>query len=184
MLAVAGCGNRGSGQQDPAKSNPPEKREVKTTGGTTTKRKADATREIAWVVHWDSSDLNFVTENDYNGHMNGVSGSIYEDGEPVGTFTADKAEAYKQSDRLTLTGHVTLKGHEAQKPNELETVMTCGQLEWDSASNVIRAKDDVNVVAPAYSIGPFAELWANPKLTHFGTPDVFKMKPEARSTKQ
>jgi hypothetical protein len=191
VLVVAGCGHSGPIQQDPTKSSPPEKREAFTTGGTTSKRRAKPPRDIVWVAKWKSADLSFVTEKDYSGRMLGVEGSIYEHGRPVGAFTADEAEAYKGSDQLMLTGHVTLtsngpasSANKTPTSKEQETVLTCGRLEWDSASDLIRAKENVNVVTPVYSLGPFAELWANAKLDHFGTPDFFTNKAPARSNEQ
>jgi hypothetical protein len=145
------------------------------TGGTTTRGSDKDPGQAAWEVKWQSADLNFVTEKDFSGKMHGISGQIYEQGQSVGSFTADNAQAYKESDRLTLWGHVRLR---AEKP---QSVLTCDQLEWDAAQGVVKAKVNVYVDTLDYRVGPFQEYWATPDFTVSGTPRLFLRSPIARS---
>lgn len=186
IFVLAGCGRQGHIQKDPEKSTPPEPRQLHSMRGSTTMRKIDDPREIVWFVEWQSADLNFVTEKDYSGRMNGVSGAIYDEGRRAGTFTAEEAQAYKESDRLTLSGNVTLiaetplSGHVTPKAGTPKSVLTCEQLEWDVAEDVVKARMNVNMDTSDYKIGPFTEVWCTPGLDLWGTPELFRVNSAAR----
>ena len=180
MLALAGCGRQGRIEKDPEKSTPPERRGIVTTGGTTTKRKQGDASVIVWVVSWKSAEANFLTEKDYSGRMNGISGMIYERGRPVGSFTADLARAYRESDRLTLSGNVKLT---SDLPDSMQrhgeppekAVLTCDELEWDAGEDLVKAKKNVIMDASEYKMGAFPELWCTPGFDLVGTPALFQI---------
>jgi len=187
-MLSGGCDRPGQGQKDPEHSNPPEERSLHTTGGETTRRRQlpHGRWEPVWAVQWESADLSYLTEKQFKGRMNGVSGKLYQDGKPFGRFGADAATAYKESDRLTLSGHVKLtmlrsKRTAKSKSGMPKTRLTCDELEWDAGEGVIKAKKNVYVDTLDYKIGPFTEYWATPDFTLAGTPDLFLKNPAARS---
>jgi hypothetical protein len=134
-----------------------------------------------WVVSWKSAEANLLTENDYSGRMNGISGMIYERGRPIGSFTADVAQAYRESDRLTLTGHVRLT---SDMPDSMQrhgeppdkAVLTCDELEWDVGEDLVKAKKNVIMDTSDYRMGTFPQLWCTPGFDLLGTPELFQVR--------
>lgn len=100
--------------------------------------------------------------------MEGVSGSLYENGKAASGFRARKASADKAESWLKLSGQVVVesKTHSAR--------LQCSEVLWDADSEIIKAKGGVRLATESYSVGPFHELWTTPELEEFSTPDLFK----------
>lgn len=133
-------------------------------------RYRDDPRERLWTIKWVSGQIDVRSEKSFGGHLEQVSGTLFHKDEPVSTYTADGAEADKDTDLLRLYGHVTIKSLADDK-----AVLTCDEVEWLANTPILKAKGAVKLVAAGkYEAGTFKELWVTTTMDSFGTPDQFK----------
>lgn len=166
MLLVSGCSG-GVQKKKPKKNEPPELKKLNTDKGSVTVRATSGAREPLWTVRWETARIEYGGENEISGKMSSVSGEMYENGQVANTFVADYAEAEKQSNRLTLTGHISVKA------KEHAASMACEKLEWDGLKQLMKATGNVNLKSDLYDAGVFDILLASPTMNKIGTPDLF-----------
>lgn len=102
--------------------------------------------------------------------MQGVTGTIYRDGQAASTFEANEGHASKGSGVLVLRVHVVVHSKDPV------ATMTCDELIWDPTKGFLRAKGAVRLENPGYTLGEFQELLATPDLRSISTPDTFQSK--------
>lgn len=170
VMLASGCGKKAdfSAKPKPA-TKPPETRSVATQGGTITRRDP-AKGEALWTVKWEGAKLDFTDEKRFGGQMFGVSGTMYDKGEPVTDFRAEQAIASKEDETLALSGKVELVSRTQGAK------LTCGSVRYLGIEARIDAQDDVRVENKIYTMGPFAKVSTNPDLTFIATPEMFNAK--------
>ncbi|HVL38618.1 MAG TPA: hypothetical protein VM328_04420, partial [Fimbriimonadaceae bacterium] len=135
-------------------------------------------REDVWKVRWERAELEYAGEGSFGGTMHGVSGTIYEGGVEVSDFSAQRAQADKESNLLRLSGQVRVVARESQ------SVLTCDTLDWLDVTEMLQAQGNVTLETPAYQVGRFPVIWAAPELEEYGTPDRFAPQREQMKTYQ
>ncbi|MEJ5169504.1 MAG: hypothetical protein WHU10_00810 [Fimbriimonadales bacterium] len=120
-----------------------------------------------WSVRWRRASLDYGADGSFGGSMERVEGVLFGARGETSRFEALRAEARQKEDWLKLAGSVRL---EAQDP---PAALRCEEVLWDAASGIVKARGGVRLETPAYSVGPFEELWSTPDLSYFSTPDLF-----------
>lgn len=167
MLALIGCGKKeGFDAKPKSAAKPPEPRSVVTKAGNVTKRDP-VKKETLWTVKWQGAQLEFVDEKQFGGTMFTVEGTLFEDGKPVSDFRAERAEASKTDETLSLSGKVWVQSREQK------ATLTCDQVKYAGGLRRLEAAGEVEVENPVYRMGPFAKVFARPDLTEIATPEMF-----------
>ncbi len=194
-LALAGCGkggkskNEGAGREKPPPSNAAkETKEPQRVGsgpGELTHFAFDAPgergqREKRWTIHWESVDLEISETGRASGEMRTVTGTIFENGVAVSTFSAHRGQAPKGSEDLLLKGEVEFvsvarKASRSKSPLP-HSKLNCDAVVWRPQLKRVEAKGNVRLDLPPWQLGVLPELWVTPKLDRAATPDLFVKK--------
>ena len=128
----------------------------------------EAKREKVWTVRWKEAELDYTEGQEKpGGEMKEVEGTIYKQGQPGSSFSAENGHAEKGTGVLTLTGNVVVQAKDPAVTMRSESVV------WDSVRQILVAKGNVRFDDPSATLGPVKELWCSPDLKHVATPDLF-----------
>lgn len=106
---------------------------------------------------------------EFDGLMEGVTGSIYDGNEEVSTFKGEIGRAFKgKENRLDLENKVTVvsKKHQA--------TLTCDKIEYLPNQKRVRAIGHVVVKTDSGELQAGDEVLATPDLKQIATPALFK----------
>ncbi len=129
-------------------------------------------RDLIYRITWADGVVQVGNEGVFAGTMESVSGEFYEKSKLASTFQAEHAKADRDTDTLTLTGHVTVisKAYNA--------TLTCDKVEWRNKEKIVKAFGNIQIHGEMRGEnGTFSgldELWATPALDYFATPGMFK----------
>jgi lipopolysaccharide assembly outer membrane protein LptD (OstA) len=107
--------------------------------------------------------------------MLGVTGTIFQAQRPVTTFRADRGEADRTHQMLTLEDHVRVT---AIKDGSR---LNCDRLVYDARGKFYRATGHVTILGPAGQVGTLSEVLTTPDLAVVATPELFPLPPLTRS---
>lgn len=201
-IVLAGCGrSRLPPPLTPPKSEP-EPTTVVTGKGEYTRLEAFDLWWIhenlpSWSIRWERAKLGYSTDQDFGGKMEAVTGTIFQNGEPMSDYSAEFGEVDKKTQLLTIYGNVKVTSRNepkaemnpaSQDEKRLSGVLTCDRLEWLPSRGLVAAKGNVRFASKTYQAGTlkelstwqvatFKELWATPNIGApggtIGTPDQF-----------
>ncbi len=172
LLLAGGCAKRRAAPAEAAASPAPkaaakpESLNVATTAGSAD-RTNPRTGARLYTVAWKSAALTLAKSGIQEGRMNGVSGTVYEDGKPKSTYSAETGYARKASGDLRLEGRVVVKSP------RYGSTLTARKLEWLPDVKRYRASGDVRVSGDWGVMGPADVLLATSDLKIVGTPENF-----------
>ena len=153
----------------PEKTETPGSLNVATTAGS-----ADRTDPVTgaklYDIQWKSAAITIGRAGLQEGRMNGVSGTVYEEGRKKSAYTAETGYAKKASGDLRLEGRVVVKSP------QYGSTLTARKLEWLPDVKRYRATGEVRVTGEWGTIGPADVLLATSDLKTVGTPDAFIKK--------
>jgi lipopolysaccharide export system protein LptA len=152
---------------------------VSTAAGEYTRKASAASKERRWTVRWKSSELHYEEGRAY-GTMRDVTGTIFEDDQPVSDFSGDSAVSRRDSSVLSLEGNVKVlsRGLEV-KPgpknvlSATKATLTCDVLEWHGDQKLIIAKGNVRVDSMGYEFGTAPVLLSSADLSEVATPKMY-----------
>lgn len=138
-----------------------------------------------YTIRWKSAQLEYMeAKQNYGGTMQDVSGVLYVEGKEVSTFTADSAEADKETGFLRLSGHVHVISEDTESKSNATPAkpvvrhafppgdLFCDRLEVVNQLSIIKARGNVQVKDGHGTMGG-DEFWATPDLRFVSTPDLF-----------
>jgi len=175
-----GCsgGRKADPVADKNQAAPPEKKQdpelpktIHAGSGSSEQYSEGPKREKQWSVKWEEAQID-VTEQAKLGRMQKVSGELFADGKPKGTYSADSGFADKGKNLLVLKGKVRISSNDPK----LKATLLCDEVRYDADEKLVRARGNVRVESEQGNLSTLSELWATPDLTSFGTPDMFKTK--------
>lgn len=103
--------------------------------------------ERLWEVKAKEADVRIDPKGD-KANMNGVSATLYEDGLPAMTLTANEGTADE------ATGHLTLKGAVKAVSHDGRTSLRCDRIAWTRDERVLVAEGRVTGVTAGIEVGP------------------------------
>ena len=106
--------------------------------------------------------------DDKEAHVTGVQGEMFQQGKPVSQFSAPNGKVQSESKHMVLWGGVTLTSIERG------ITLKTDRLTWDEAKSVYVARGNVWIETKDWRNGPMPEIWAEPDLEKFGSPEYFK----------
>jgi hypothetical protein len=166
------------------KPTAPEVQHVKTHGAEGTRYSDEKVRRALWTVAWESANLTYGEDLGFYGTADRVHGTLYKDGVAASRFKSDTADIQKDTNILTLKGHVSVErlepegrtGHKdgaSSKESRAEGRMFCETLVWYPERGLGEAKGKVRFETDDYTMGPFDTLLFSPELKAGGTPQMF-----------
>lgn len=172
-LSLTGCGKVASvlNFKPKPKKAPPKPLETAATKKASGTRYSDPkakVRERLWVINWEAANLSFNDGGAFSGQMRAVTGDIFQSDEVTTTFSADQGLADKVTSHLTLSGNVVLRS------KAYKSVLTAEKIDWLPETKMIKATGNVFAEGDWGVIGPVDALYANAKLTRFGTQNNFQ----------
>lgn len=178
LLVLAGCAkkravpasvNAGKAVTNAAEERP-ETLNVATTAGSADKTDPASGAKL-YSIQWKSAAITIGRKGLEEGRMNGVSGTVYEEGKAKSTYTAETGFAKRESGDLRLEGRVVVKSP------QYGSTLTARKLEWLPDVRRYRATGDVRVTGAWGVIGPTDSLVATSDLKTVGTPGSLKGRP-------
>lgn len=173
-LFLCGCGG---GKKEPAQPKPSAQEEEPAqrigTGGISVVSRDDARVDV-WKANATTAQVKLAPDGSVTAQMQGVSGDVYQKGEPSAKFSSKKGYAEQKTQALRLQDSVTLSDSEGKNK------VTSKRLEWLPTIKMIQLKGDVAFVGSGVVTGPLETIWVTPDLKDVGTPHSFKNDPKMK----
>ncbi|MFI5387404.1 MAG: LPS export ABC transporter periplasmic protein LptC [Fimbriimonadales bacterium] len=170
LAALAGCVAKKPVANQPKEKEKPvleQQMIVNTPEGEATQRNPK-TRQVTYHVRWKKAQINVEDKGPFAGNMESVSGEIYDKKGIASTFSGDLAKASKETQFLTLTGHVVVIS------NREKATITCDRVEYHGDEKIVKAFGNVQVQGTYGMLSGLNEIWATPDLNYKATPGMFK----------
>ncbi|MCB0825551.1 MAG: hypothetical protein KDC26_05140 [Armatimonadetes bacterium] len=178
-LALTGCfsgGNKG-GKADGASSavkgvgskmaEEAAGRRVVNSGEVTITMKRDD-GSVAFEINAESSRVG-IEDGSQEAFLNGVTGSLFDEGKEVSQFEAEEGKADSENKRLVLTKAKV-------KSMERDLALNADTIRWMEDRKLFAAEGSVTIQGANWSFGPSDVLWASPDLSELGSPEKFQKK--------
>ncbi|MEQ1932850.1 MAG: hypothetical protein ABL962_03075 [Fimbriimonadaceae bacterium] len=148
-------------------------------GGNLERYTTEEPRRKLWTVNWKKAALDFdLTESEFGGRIQEVSGTFCKDGEVASTFVAREGFIDRGSKVIRLKGGVKVVSVKD------DISIDCGELSYDGATGIIEAPAGVTAQMGGYVIrepeevrvkieNPSHSVRTRPDLKKIGTSGLF-----------
>lgn len=124
-------------------------------------------RQKLWTVRWKTAQLTREKTGSFSGAMQSVTGDIFDRKTVAATYSADRADASKADNHLTLDGKVVVKS------KAYNALLYCDSITYLPESNRITASGHVRIETPTGVLNPGQDVVTTPDLAQIATPEMF-----------